>query len=84
MRRPDRRQFLHLAAGAALLPAGIVRIPHVGLDSPTEGLTIDVRVAPPLVVNDPVDAYVNPAGSASVTLTCCAVPSSAPLDTVIV
>src|ERR1700674_1902655 len=63
--------------------AGIVNVPKIGLVSPMVGLTIAVCVAPPFRTTPPVDAYVNPAGSASEMLTAVAEAVLTALATVI-
>jgi hypothetical protein len=45
------------------------KVPNIGLVSPTTGLTVAGRVAPPLSTTPTVVAYVNPEGRVSATLT---------------
>ena len=52
-----------------LLPAGRLKLPHVGVAAPATGLVMVGRVAPPLNVIAPVEAKVKPVGKLSCTCT---------------
>ena len=50
-----------------LLPAGRLKLPHVGVVAPATGLVMVGRVAPPLNIIAPVEAKVKPVGKVSFT-----------------
>ena len=52
-----------------LLPAGRLKLPHVGVVAPATGLVMVGRVAPPLNIIAPVEAKVKPVGKLSFTST---------------
>ena len=52
-----------------LLPAGRLKLPHVGVVAPATGLVMVGRVAPPLNIIAPVAAKVKPVGKLSFTST---------------
>ena len=52
-----------------LLPAGRLKLPHVGVAAPATGLVMVGRVAPPFNAIAPVEAKVKPVGKMSCTST---------------